>query len=54
MGQVRSLEVISMSLDDIRKCKLISDKLTLVAIDPSLVFGQFSVDEVKTIDEFVS
>ena len=54
MGQVKKLEVFSVTPDQIRKLKIISDKFTMVAIDPTLDFGQFSVNEVKPLDEFVS
>lgn len=53
-GQFKSLEINSMSVEDIRKFKLISDKLTSVAIDPSLDYTQFNVNNVKLIDELVS
>ena len=54
MGQIKRLEVFSVSPYQIHKLKLISDKFTIVAIDPTLDFGQFSVNEVKPIDEFDS
>jgi len=53
-GQVKRLEVFSVTQDQIHRLKIISDKFTGVAIDPTLNFGQFSVNEIKPIDEFNS
>ena len=52
MGQIRSMEIESMSLAEIDKLKLISDKISLVALDPTLNFGQFSASEIKPLSEF--
>lgn len=54
MGQVKSLEVFSVNKDEIRRLKIISDKLTMVAVDPTLDYGQFLTNEIKSLDEFVS
>lgn len=52
VGHVKSLEVISVNVEAIRRFKLISDKLTLVSINPSIHVGQFFANNIKTIDEF--
>ena len=54
MGQVKKLELFSVTPDQVRKLKIISDKFTTVAIDPTLEFGQFSVNQIKPIDDFAS
>jgi len=50
-GQVKSLEIESMSVENIRKFKIISDKLSFVAVDPVLEGSQFNASDVKHIDE---
>ena len=52
MGQIRKYEITAMSADEVKNLNLLSDKITIVAVDPTLVYGQFSVGKVIPIYEF--
>jgi len=53
-GQIKRLEIESMSVENIRKFKIISDKLAFVAVDPVLEGSQFNAAEIMPIDELVT
>ena len=50
-SQIRSLEIIQMSKNEISRMNLLSNKISGIALNPSLTFGNFSCSKIIRLDE---